>query len=84
MKKYTAYLVLSALLLAAGVLALVGSFAVYYLPGLLISPVQTVAQSLALFGAGSMALYGQRRAFETADARRMAHQHALPGKTRRF
>lgn len=70
MKKYTAYLVLSALLLTAGLLALVGSIVVYGLPELLTNPLLTVARSLALFGAGSVALYGQRRAFEAAHAHR--------------
>ena len=75
MKKHTAYLVLSALLLAAGLLALIGSFAVYFRPGLIINPVLTVGQSLALFAVATALLYGQRRAFETANARRMAYQY---------
>jgi hypothetical protein len=76
MKKYTVYLYLAALLLSFGVLAILGSFAVYFLPGLIANPVQTLYQSFVLFGAGTVALYGQRRAIEAANARRMAYQYA--------
>lgn len=75
MKKYTAYLVLSALLLAAGVLALLASFAVYFRPTLITFPVQTVGVSLALFGVCYLALLAQGRAFEVANAHRRAYEH---------
>ncbi len=77
MKKYTAYLVLSAVLLAAGLLAIVASFAVNFLPQALTNPLPTLAGSLVLFGAGYVALYGQGRAFEAAgSAQRLAYQYA--------
>lgn len=70
MKKHHAFLVLSAVLMAFGVLAIIGSFAVYFLRPMFPSPVLVVAQSLALFGAGTVALWGQQRSFEAANARR--------------
>lgn len=74
MKKYAAYLVFSALLMAAGIMALLASFAVYFRPALIAQPLLTVGQSLALFGLAYLALLAQGRAFEAAQVLRRADE----------